>query len=460
MRRRARLHATLLGIGAIVALGAGTIAPAYADDVTTPAAATSIGDQDVDTASPGDPSVEASSPAEWIEKQSGSDVEGPAAVQVPADDDDLTPCGGDASTICSTATVDDDASGAPTPASSASATARSLAARSTGTAAAADDDPTDPLISTGCLSSPRSAKWSVARWVACSHRAGILTLITKEGERVGRVRFDTFQEVTGSPTEGEWDNAFLIKIKSATGIGAETEVIGQGSCIGKCTFEGGSDIRGAMIPRTALQGSSHFTWHGAVGTQVRPVPLWELNYSHPNGITIDGAVYKSPKIRCDRKYPGLKNSVGCVFPQQQADMWFNYAGTWGDHVNSAQISGLPVTLHRATAAERAANRAAACATAPRPRPTGYQCDEYPYASAAEGASAGTGTVRVLDRPDWDGTQLCGMPPTANQTGEGGWSICLIPTDDNQHGGTLLNDLYKAYRVIPGDAFSTRINYDT
>lgn len=121
---------------------------------------------------------------------------------------------------------------------------------------------------------------------------------------------------------------------------------------------------------------------------------------------------------------------------------------------------VPVTLHRATAAERTANRAAACATAPRPRPTGYECDEYPYASAAEGAAAGTGTVRVLDLPDWDGTQFCGMPPSSNQTGEGGWSICLIPTGDNRRGGVMLNDLYKAFRVIPGDAFSTRIAYDT
>jgi hypothetical protein len=32
--------------------------------------------------------------------------------------------------------------------------------------------------------------------------------------------------------------------------------------------------------------------------------------------------------------------------------------------------------------------------------------------------------------------------------------------DNRNGGVLLNDLYKAFRVIPGDAFSTRINYDT
>ena len=53
-----------------------------------------------------------------------------------------------------------------------------------------------------------------------------------------------------------------------------------------------------------------------------------------------------------------------------------------------------------------------------------------------------------------------MPPTANQTGEGGWSICLIPTGDNRRGGVMLNDLYKAFRVIPGDTFSTRIAYDT
>lgn len=296
----------------------------------------------------------------------------------------------------------------------------------------------------------------------------MLDLITKEGKRVGRVNYETFHEVTGNPTKGGWDNAFLIGIRSATGIAAETQILGQGSRIGKCTFAGARDIQGAMVPGTSMQGSSHFTWHGATGTRVQPRPLWEFTFSHPNGITIDGAVYKSPKIRCDRDYPGRPNSVGCVFPQQHADTWAGAgrAPWWSSHVAIAQGSGLPVSLHRATAAQRAANRAAACTTAPRPRPTApggtekLECDEYPFASAAEGAAAATGTVRVPSLLNYDGTPYCGMPPTTVQTGEGGWSICLIPATDNNAGGQLLNNLYKAYRVIPGDEFSIRIAFDT
>ncbi|MCA5922508.1 hypothetical protein [Curtobacterium oceanosedimentum] len=50
-----------------------------------------------------------------------------------------------------------------------------------------------------------------------------------------------------------------------------------------------------------------------------------------------------------------------------------------------------------------------------------------------------------------------MPP-APATGPGGWSICLIPAADNQEGGQVLNNIYKAFRVIPGDAYS--LNYST
>ncbi|MFJ3379223.1 hypothetical protein ACIPJ2_02340 [Curtobacterium sp. NPDC090217] len=223
-----------------------------------------------------------------------------------------------------------------------------------------------------------------------------------------------------------------------------------------------------MVPGTSMQGSSHFTWRGTAGARVQPRPLWEFTFSHPNGITIDGAIYKSPKIRCDRDYPGRPSSVGCVFPQQHADEWVSgdRASWWGSHVANAQSSGLPVSLHRATTAEVVANRAAACTTAPRPRPTvpgsteKRECDEYPFASAAEGAASGTGTVRVLNIYTWDGSAYCNMPPTVNQTGEGGWSICLIPASDNRTGGQILNSLYKAFRVIPGDEYSIRIYTNT
>lgn len=179
MRRHGRFRAAIVGIAAIVALGIGTIAPAYADDTTTPdSAATATpdaGDMSVDAAFPGDPSAEADTPSEWLEQKYGSAVTGPAAVQVPVEDDDSLPtCGDDESTICMTATVTDDPadSTAPAPPSSSSVpdSARSLSSLSADTSASAADEPSAPLISSGCLSSPISRNWEVARWTACSHR--------------------------------------------------------------------------------------------------------------------------------------------------------------------------------------------------------------------------------------------------------------------------------------------------
>ncbi|MFJ3379222.1 hypothetical protein ACIPJ2_02335 [Curtobacterium sp. NPDC090217] len=210
MRKHGRFRVATVGIAAIIALGIGTNAPAYADDTTTPdSAATATpdtGDMSVDAAFPGDPSAEADTPSEWLEQKYGSTVTGPDEVQVPVEDDDSLPsCGDDESTICMTATVTDDLADAtpPAPPSPAPDTARSLSSLSAGTSASAADEPSAPLISSGCLSSPISRNWEVARWTACSHRKAVLDLITKEGERVGRVKYETFHEVTGNPTKGE-----------------------------------------------------------------------------------------------------------------------------------------------------------------------------------------------------------------------------------------------------------------
>lgn len=448
MKKVRNVRTGVLGCAAIAAIFVSTITPAYAE----------TGAAEVDGAeqvAPGDPSDEATTPDQWLEQQTDElDVTAPAIVHETIDDDGISLCADDPSIVCTTATTTGDPADTTLP--GPAATDRAAASRAAGTADV--DVPLDLTISTGCLGQLRSARWNIARWAACSHRGGRLTLVTKEGKRVGTVRYETYHEVTGNPTKGEWSNAFLIRVTGATGIGAATEVVGQGNCIGKCTFTGGTDIVGAMAPGAVLQGEAHFKWRGTAGARVTPRPWWDFNYSHPDGITIDSAGYKAPKIRCDRDYPGRPNSVGCVFPQQSASLDLNdYYNAWATHVIWAQANGLPTVLHRATLAEKNANRAIACASAPKPRPTGYQCDEYPFASAKEGAAAGTGGVRVPDIFYSTPGDFCGMPP-APATGPGGWSICLIPAADNQEGGQVLNNIYKAFRVIPGDAYS--LNYST
>ncbi len=57
------------------------------------------------------------------------------------------------------------------------------------------------------------------------------------------------------------------------------------------------------------------------------------------------------------------------------------------HIRDAQAAGYPSVLRRLknkTQSER--NRDAACAELPSPRPSGMQCDEYPFASTYEGGA--------------------------------------------------------------------------
>jgi hypothetical protein len=66
--------------------------------------------------------------------------------------------------------------------------------------------------------------------------------------------------------------------------------------------------------------------------------------------------------------------------------------------------------------------------------TRLQCDEYPYASTYEGANARDGDA-LINR----------------------YSARLIDGDDNEAGGRRLNAMYRANRMLDGDAFYIKIN---
>src|SRR4029450_8701663 len=101
----------------------------------------------------------------------------------------------------------------------------------------------------------------------------------------------------------------------------------------------------------------------------------------------------APQVRCDTELPGNINP-GCIFSGVRPVLVYDSAdpnvNQLAAHIRNAQNSGLPgrypdgLPLSRATdGAIQEANRLIACPQADKagpPRPAGFECDEYPFAS--------------------------------------------------------------------------------
>ncbi|MBB2925552.1 hypothetical protein FHR80_004499 [Cellulomonas cellasea] len=180
---------------------------------------------------------------------------------------------------------------------------------------------------------------------------------------------------------------------------------------------------------------------------------WSVRLSPPGlaGGSISNAF---GTVRCDNSVGGL--TAGCINPKYIPSLTYSRAAfpEFARHVEGAQNSGLPGgsasdPLRRLTdsvAMQR--NNTVACGPSyvPSPRPTGKQCDEYPFRSTYEGAALSGGGPRTQS---WCGITL----PQQPSTGPYGYSICLINGSQNmQAGSTMLNSLYKQDRVLDGDKF--------
>ncbi|WP_425336587.1 NucA/NucB deoxyribonuclease domain-containing protein [Streptomyces profundus] len=99
-----------------------------------------------------------------------------------------------------------------------------------------------------------------------------------------------------------------------------------------------------------------------------------------------------------------------------------------------------------------ANRDTACpdtSVGGYPRPEGFSCDEYPFASPVNGAytSGQDGTPHPGPTFNW-----CQINTLPTGSGANGWSACMIPGPENSLGGSRLGGFYQSYRVIDGDDF--------
>lgn len=147
-----------------------------------------------------------------------------------------------------------------------------------------------------------------------------------------------------------------------------------------------------------------------------------------------------PTIRCDnyRYLVDFTRTQGCVFPGYTPTFKLSRSRYLASarHVANAQtiLGGLGApghaALHRTTLARlQRRNRSIAVAKcrALSPRPSGHDCDEYPFSSSREG---------------------CANTPNC--------SVRYIPSADNRGSGALLGAFFRHNRVHAGDAFRVHV----
>lgn len=176
-----------------------------------------------------------------------------------------------------------------------------------------------------------------------------------------------------------------------------------------------------------------------------------------------------PQVRCDGgggpvEGAGLRG-IGCVLAAGRPILEMNAPGgivrtQLMDHVLWAQNSGLPgnpnsgYALHRIYQSnpQRQENNKTACpqkASDPTlERPSGYQCDEYPFATSREGAAGGF-NANYPRTHYW--CQIFSRP--TNVVNPLGYSICMVPGTQNSSGGGLMPPFHRKNRLLEGtDAY--------
>ncbi|WP_163543951.1 hypothetical protein [Occultella kanbiaonis] len=306
-----------------------------------------------------------------------------------------------------------------------------------------------------CLDAGVTNAWSVTRTQGCGIFSGVLTVTqTVNGvvTVVGTMNFLMYEYVYVLTDNLTWASQIEVSPTIITGAAAGTIISGTSTCTGVCT---GSSTFPPQTPGVGgdASGESYYTTTPAVGAAALAYPGWALSFKAPTAAAPASlATGGNLAVRCDNALPG--RGPGCVLPYVTGRLTYSshpdYYPEFGAHVLAAQASGLPgnaVPLHRTTnSALRDANRAAACKSpSVIPRPTGNDCDEYPFASTYEGAAAG-GPGRTFS--------FCSVTyyPTG-VTSPTGFSICMINSAENQLAGSQMNSvLFVPYRIIDGDPF--------
>jgi hypothetical protein len=308
--------------------------------------------------------------------------------------------------------------------------------------------------------------WTVYRTQACRleqvsllHEVRICRNGTCKWYVVGLMNADIVNYIWTSASSELWHHRLEIRALDGQGTAVNGMVIeGQFDCSGSCFLTDSGEVpQQVLLPYGTATGETTFQ-NNVFGSGDREwgsssVSFWYLVPTAGPGEGGDYSATAPQGVRCDSEIGNRPN--GCVFP----DAWpvFDLAHWFypsvAEHVQAAWRSGIighDFPLTRITDPDEIdANRNTSCPSW-IPRPPGYECDEYPFASTKEGADwFGDKAGRTFD---W--CQRDDLP--RGVTGPYGWSACFVDKEDNRSAGIDLLIFYGDWRVLNGDQFTVDI----
>ncbi|MGW4215353.1 hypothetical protein ACWEIJ_45785 [Lentzea sp. NPDC004789] len=340
-----------------------------------------------------------------------------------------------------------------------------------------------------CFDHAFDGKWWGTRNDMCNISDWRVTLwLYQNGVPVRIVGTADWLEINYAYTSSSLDTwAHQIRTVKYTGEGegnGPASISGFSTCGGDCKQDTDTGLRpGDFATDVNNDGEAYNT-----STRSEPGGIgygyghWEYWITYVGFTPTEPIPVDLPTVRCDNAIGDNDNNsgdpfsaatvaaagAGCVFLGILPVMVYSKTGpykTLAEHIEAAQLSGLPgaypngVALNRITnATDKGRNGNTACPpSSVWKRPTGRSCDEYPFRSTRQGAYTGGGSARTFAPPT---TPWCEMDPNwgvpTNVTGPTGWSSCMINADDNRSGGAALGAFYSSKRVLDGDAFKVLI----
>ncbi|WTX00970.1 NucA/NucB deoxyribonuclease domain-containing protein (plasmid) [Streptomycetaceae bacterium NBC_01309] len=322
--------------------------------------------------------------------------------------------------------------------------------------------------------------WWFTRFDAC--RSWTATALVYEGAAyLGLIQSAVFEYVyTGGGTTGV--AAYKAQISILPNLitpGVPPVVLSKElECTGACTrVDGGASTKPVVLMQPAQSEGGIITSPG-IGSVAATEGKHVFNYVGAGTIYTEDLWSLFPVVRCDNALQGI-TGPGCVFYEYKPTLAYSYSRAFdfgvAMHVGWSLWSGLPggagssTYLHRTGDADlNTKNRNRACpSNTPQntyPRPEGYSCDEYPFASTLEGAWTASPPkdpptpwpARTFDwcQLNWANTQV--LDALSPLPGPAGFSRCNIPAQENTNGGQTLNNFYRDHRINAGDAFQVGV----
>lgn len=325
--------------------------------------------------------------------------------------------------------------------------------------AAAPGDPGDSVLN-ACLTRATAPGWRTDRFDAC--QSGYFHVVYKRDIKgVGRVEvghmvFFVLLYQNSKLDGAAWEITAEFQKVSEVGETDGSQLTGSFDCSGACQV-----VTEDLISEP-VDGPVDVAYQATISSTIFDrnqagygfsIVHWDVNRSGAAPLD-NGHTESSSVVRCDSMFSN--RTWGCVHPDSGPQRYILFGNMFpeiAEDITASQLDGIPGGDLPLTRAQNAVadNRATACPDSRgRPRPPDVTCDEYPFASTAEGAAS-----------DWSHGETfswCNIDdlPASPVNFQPAWSVCLITEEENVDQGNDLGEFYADWRVIDGDQFTVEV----